>query len=87
LKNGPQLVITDLCVMDFEPSSKYMRLKSVHRGVSAGRVQEKTGFELLIPDKVPETEAPTVEQVKILREKVDPKSMRKLEFRGSETKV
>jgi glutaconate CoA-transferase subunit B len=87
LKNGPALVITDLCVMDFEPESKRMRLKSVHRGLTPKQVQEKTGFELLMPDNVPETEAPTEEQVQILREKVDPKAMRKLEFRGSETKV
>jgi glutaconate CoA-transferase, subunit B len=87
LKNGPALVITDLCVMDFEPTSKAMRLKSVHHGISVKQVQDKTGFELLIPANVPETEAPTVEQLQILRDKVDPKSMRKLEFRGSETKV
>ncbi len=87
LKNGPELVITDLCVMDFEPTSKHMRLKSVHGGITVEQVKEKTGFELLVPSNVPETEAPTVEQLKVLREVVDPKSMRKLEFRGSETKV
>ena len=87
LKNGPQIVITDLCVMDFEPESKRMQLKSVHRGVTPKQVQEKTGFELLMPKNVPETEPPTAEEIKILREQVDPKAMRKLEFRGSETKV
>lgn len=87
LKNGPQLVITDLCVMDFEPTSKRMRLKSVHRGIAPRQVQEKTGFELVLPASVPETEPPTTEQVRLLREKVDPKGMRKIEFRGSETKV
>jgi glutaconate CoA-transferase, subunit B len=87
LKHGPELVITDLCVMDFEPVSKRMRLKSVHRGVSAEQVREKTGFELLMSDNVVETEAPTIEQIEVLRRRVDPKAMRKLEFRGSETKV
>jgi glutaconate CoA-transferase subunit B len=87
LKNGPQIVITDLCVMDFEPDSKRMRLKSVHRGVTAKQVQEKTGFELLMSNNVVETPSPTAEQIQILREMIDPKSMRKLEFRGSETKV
>ncbi|MBI3949036.1 MAG: hypothetical protein HY314_01070 [Acidobacteria bacterium] len=83
LKNGPQLVITDLCVMDFEPVSKRMRLKSVHRGVTVKEVQEQTGFELIVPENVPETPAPTVEQVRLIREVVDPKGMRKLEFRGA----
>lgn len=87
LKNGPQIVITDLCVMDFEPESKRMRLKSVHRGVTPEQVQAETGFPLLIPEKVPETPPPTVEQVRLLREVVDPKGMRKIEFRGSKTRV
>jgi glutaconate CoA-transferase subunit B len=76
-----------LCVMDFEPTTKRMRLVSTHHGITVKQVQEKTGFELLISSKVPETEAPTEEQVRLLREKVDPRAMRKLEFRGSETKV
>lgn len=87
LKNGPIRVITNLCVMDFEPESKRMRLESVHRGVSVEEVQSKTGFELVIPQRVPETPPPTEEQLSLLRERIDPRAMRKLEFRGSETKV
>jgi hypothetical protein len=73
--------------MDFEPTSKRMRLKSVHHGVTPKEVQQETGFELLIPAHVPETPAPSVEEVELLRKKIDPKNMRKLEFRGSKTKV
>lgn len=87
LKNGPQVVITNLCVMDFEPESKRMRLKTLHRGVTAELVQERTGFELVIPASVPDTPAPTVEELELLRREIDPKGMRKLEFRGSETEV
>lgn len=87
LKNGPQLVVTNLCVMDFEPESKRMRLRSLHRGVTRKDVQERTGFELIVPDHLAETEPPTDEQLRLLREVIDPKVMRKLEFRGSETKV
>ena len=87
MKNGPKLVVTDLCVMDFEPKSKRMRLQSLHDGVSLKQVQERTGFELIIPDQIPTTEPPTKEQLRLLREVVDPKAMRKIEFRGSETKV
>ncbi len=87
LRNGPEIVVTDLCVMDFEPTSKRMRLKSVHHGVTPKEVQQETGFELLIPADVSETPGPSVEEVELLRKKIDPKNMRKLEFRGSKTKV
>jgi glutaconate CoA-transferase subunit B len=81
LKNGPQLVITNLCVMDFEPESKHMRLKSLHPGVTLDEVQAQTGFRLLIPEEIPPTEPPTVEEIRWLREVIDPRGMRKLEFR------
>ncbi len=82
LEGGPELVITNLAVLDFEPASKHMRIRSVHPGVTVDEVQAATGFELLLPDgEVPETEAPTQEQVRLIREEIDPDEMRKREFR------
>ena len=81
LTGGPELVITNLCVMDFHPETKHMRLKSVHPGVTTEEVQEATGFELLIEDSaVPETAVPTVEQVGLIRDVIDPDGMRLREF-------
>ena len=81
LEAGPQLVITNLAVMDFHPDSKRMRLKCVHPGVTARQVQEATGFELLMPGgAVPETKPPTREQARLIREKIDPDGMRKKGF-------
>ncbi len=82
LEGGPQLVISNLAVMDFEPVSKRMRLKSVHPGITAKQVQEQTGFELLMPQgTVAETKPPTQEQVRMIREEIDPDGMRKHGFR------
>jgi len=81
LEGGPELVVTNLAVMDFEPVSKRMRLQSVHPGIAPEQVQDETGFELLMPrGSVPETKAPTQEQVRLIREKIDPDGMRKREF-------
>ena len=33
------------------------------------------GFELMIPDEIPATPAPTPEQVKLIRGRVDPNGM------------
>ena len=82
LKGGPQLVVSNLAVMDFHPVSKKMMLKSVHPGRLVDEVQKATGFELLIPEgAVPETRPPTQAQVKLIRELIDPDGMRKREFR------
>ena len=81
LTGGPELVITNLCVMDFHTETRHMRLKSVHPGVTSEQVQEATGFDLLIEDSaVLETPVPTVNQVRLIREVIDPDGMRLREF-------
>jgi glutaconate CoA-transferase subunit B len=82
LTGGPRIVVTNLAVLDFEPESKRMRLHSVHPGVALDEVKDATGFELLVAaDGVPETPRPTEEQVRLIRDVIDPDSMRKREFR------
>ena len=68
---GPRLVVTNLAVLDFDDSSRKMRLRSLHPGVTAERVQENTGFELIVPDHVPETTMPTAEELRLLRVEID----------------
>jgi glutaconate CoA-transferase subunit B len=68
---GPSLVVTNLCQMDFDPETKRIRLASVHPGVTARQVVENSGFDLIVPKKVPETEPPTVEELELLRA-IDP---------------
>ena len=82
LEGGPQLVISNLAVMDFHPGSKKMRLKSVHPGITVEEVRDATGFELLMPEAtISETKPPTQEQVRLIREVIDPDNMRKKGFR------
>jgi len=69
---GPYKVITDLAVIGFDTDTKRMRVESLHPGVTRRRVEEATGFELLWPPDVPETEPPTSEELTVLREEVDP---------------
>lgn len=68
---GPSRVITDLAVLGFHHKSKMMQLESLHPGVSITEVKKNTGFDLIIPKEVRTTEPPTVEQLELLRSKVD----------------
>ncbi|MFX1411757.1 MAG: CoA-transferase subunit beta [Promethearchaeota archaeon] len=76
---GPQCVITNLAYLDFDETSKTMRLASNHPGVGIEKIKDSTGFELIIPKNIKETKPPTVTEIKTLREKVDPLGIRKLE--------
>jgi len=69
---GPYKVITDLAVMGFDERSKRMQVESLHPGVTFEQVQENTEFELLSAADVAETEPPREEELRILREEVDP---------------
>lgn len=69
---GPKLCVTPLCVFDFDPQSLRMRLKSVHPWSSVEEVLEQTGFTPVMPEKVEITVEPTPEELRVLREEVDP---------------
>jgi glutaconate CoA-transferase subunit B len=69
---GPYKIITNLAVLGFDSETRRMRIDSVHPGVTVDRVRENTGFDLEIAPDVGETEPPTADQIRILREEVDP---------------
>jgi acyl CoA:acetate/3-ketoacid CoA transferase beta subunit len=72
-------VISNLGVFDFETPDRTMRLRSLHPGVTAEEVAEATGFALTIPDDVPYTREPTAEELRLIREVIDPKGVRERE--------
>jgi acyl CoA:acetate/3-ketoacid CoA transferase beta subunit len=75
-------VITNKAVLDFETPDHAMRLRSVHPGVTVEEVTELTGFPLVIPASVPETRAPTDEDLRYLREMLDPNNLRDAEIQA-----
>ncbi|TXT63860.1 MAG: 3-oxoadipate CoA-transferase subunit B [Promethearchaeota archaeon] len=81
---GPQCMITDLAYLDFDPTSKQMRVKTKHPGVELKTIKESTGFDLVIHDNIDETIPPTKRELELLRNKVDPLDIRKLEVLSGE---
>ncbi len=69
-------VVSNLGVFDFGTPDRSMRLVSVHPGVTVDEVVEQTGFALALPDEVPETRAPTAEELRLIRDVIDPAGLR-----------
>jgi glutaconate CoA-transferase subunit B len=69
---GPVYVVSTLALMDYEPETCRMRLKSLHPGVTVDEVKANTGFALIIPEKVGQNEPPSAEELRLLREEIDP---------------
>jgi glutaconate CoA-transferase subunit B len=72
LLGGPARVITDKVVFGFDPHSKRMRLESIHPNTTLEDVLSNMGFKPVIPAELPVTEPPTAEQVRLIREEIDP---------------
>ena len=77
---GPRAMVTDLGLFDFHDGR--MRLLSYHPGTTPERIQARTGFSISIASSVYETPAPSVEELRLLREVIDPLGVRRLETLG-----
>ena len=68
---GPSAIITDKCVFRFDEVTKEAYLASLYPGVTIDEVRREVSWDLIVPDCVPVTEAPTEEQIEIVR-RLDP---------------
>jgi glutaconate CoA-transferase, subunit B len=78
---GPRYLVSDLGQFDFgeEKERPWLRLITYHPGVTVAHIQTRTGFELEIAPDVHETPLPTPEEIRLLREEIDPLNIRRLE--------
>jgi glutaconate CoA-transferase subunit B len=73
-RGGAMAVVTNLGVMKFEESTKSMYLAEYYPGVTIYRIIENTGFKIDVSRAV-EAAPPTAEELRILREEVDPQKL------------
>lgn len=74
VRGGPAVVVTTKGVMRFRPDSKAMYLASFHPGLTPQAVADDTGFPIDIGEAT-ETPVPTAEELRILRQVVDPEKV------------
>jgi len=71
-----RLIVTDLAVMDFGGPGHQIRVCHLHPGVTFEQVQDNTGFPLARAEPVSRTPVPSAEQLRLLREVLDPHGLR-----------
>ncbi len=69
---GPYRVITDLAVLGFHEQTRRMEVLSLHPGVTLEQVRQATAFDLGVREPLATTVAPSAEDLRLLREEVDP---------------
>ena len=68
--------MTNLAVLDFATPTTACGCVSVHPGVTVDDVVAATGFELAIDGDVPQTRLPTDDELRLIREVIDPRGLR-----------
>lgn len=69
---GPYRVITDLAIMGYHAETKRMEVLSLHPGITMEMVQDRTAFTIVANESLTTTTPPTLEELRILRDEVDP---------------
>jgi glutaconate CoA-transferase subunit B len=70
--SGPINVVSTLALMDYDRDTCRMRLAATHPGVTVEEVVANTGFDLIIPEHVGVNEPPSAQELRLLREEIDP---------------
>jgi glutaconate CoA-transferase, subunit B len=65
---GPKAVITDLGVLTPDPKTKELILSQIHPGITFEQVRAATGWDLRASGDLATTEAPTMEDLRVLRD-------------------
>lgn len=87
LAPGTVRVITELGIFELDHTDRVFHLISLHPDVTLDQVRDRTGGELVVSPALAVTEPPTPEQLRLMREEIDPFGIRRLEFIASRDRL
>ena len=65
---GPVAVVTDLCIMEPDETTKELTVMQLHPGVSREQITRATGWEVQFARTLRETAVPTIGELETLRD-------------------
>jgi glutaconate CoA-transferase subunit B len=71
---GPQAVVTNLGLLEPDDNGELI-LTALHPNIEVEQVRDNTGWELKVAPQLQITEPPTREELRILRENLDPEGI------------
>jgi glutaconate CoA-transferase, subunit B len=72
---GPEIVITDMALLNFDNAKREMQLNALYPGITEKNVPEEVGWPLRMAAKIEEVSAPSTEELRLIREELDPSGM------------
>lgn len=80
LQPGRVRLISDLGIFELDQEQRRFRLVNIHPGISLEQIRAQTGGDFVIAEPLPNTDPPSQEDLRLIREEVDPFGIRQLEF-------
>jgi len=72
---GPEIVITDRAILNFDNAEREMQLSAIYPGVSEQDVRAETGWKLRRAAQLGQVSEPSAEELRLIREELDPSGM------------
>ncbi|MFE0018637.1 CoA-transferase [Mesorhizobium sp. NPDC059054] len=79
-RTGKALVFTDLCIFRLDASTRELVVTEIMPGVTPDKVRDATGFAVTFDPDCHEIRSPDAVTLDILRNRIDPLGLRRLEF-------
>lgn len=73
-------VFSPLGVFDFEHETGRMRVNAIFKGVTLEEIRNNTGFELVVPKRDLAVDPPNNEELRLIRNEIDPLGVRRLDY-------
>jgi len=77
---GYTVLVTNLCVFRYDEAAGQLVVVETMPGVTRETIIAETAFKVIFAADCPEMAPPTAEELRVLREVIDPLGMRRLEF-------
>jgi len=72
---GPELMITDKGILNFDNSQREMQLSALYPGITIDEVKAEVGWPLRLAGKMEDVDPPSAEELRLIREELDPGAM------------
>ena len=79
-RTGEALVFTDLCVFRLDQATRGLVVIETMPGITHEQIRDATGFVVTFADDCREMPVPSSDTLAVLRNRIDPLGLRRLEF-------
>jgi glutaconate CoA-transferase subunit A len=87
LQPGKVRLISNLGIFELDRALLKFRLVAIHAGITLDEIRKQTGGDFLVAEPLPLTPTPSPEELRLIRQQIDPFGISRLEFVPSKSRL